>query len=327
MPSRGQDGRAAQASAASNLPDVQVDVTPLAQQSMSALSSGYEASPVKRQRRSAGELYALQGALYEYAQEHRPVTVRQLFYAMSVRGRAPKTEAGYDLVGRELVKMREAGNLPFYWIADNTRWQLRPQTFSGIEDMLEITASTYRRSLWLDAPVHVEVWLEKDALSGVLSEETRRYDVPLMVTRGYPSLTFLNSSALALASQQRPAYVYYFGDHDPSGVDIPLKVEAGLRRYAPDAEIYFERVAVNPVQIAAWNLPTRPTKKTDSRAKSFKGESVEVDAIPPVELRALTRDCIERHLNSRRLEALQLVEREERRQLLAMAEQLRGGEL
>lgn len=290
------------------------------------LTSPYGASPVKRKRSTAGELAALHGALYAYAREHHPVTVRQLFYAMTVQGHAPKTENGYDLVGRELVKMRERHALPFHWIADNTRWQRKPLTHAGLEEMLEYTARTYRRSLWLDAPVHVEVWLEKDALAGVLVEETARYDVPLMVTRGYPSLTFLHSAALSMAEQGRPVHIYYFGDHDPSGVDIPRKVEEGLKRYAPDTAIHFERVAVNHAQIQEWALPSRPTKTTDSRAKAFRGESVEVDAIPPLQLRALTRGCIERHLDQRRLSELQRVEMQERQQLMDIAAVLRGGQ-
>lgn len=291
-----------------------------------ASMSAYRARPiVKRKRSSPQELGNLRAALYLYAQQNYPVTVRQLFYAMSVQHLVSKEESGYDLVGRELVKMRETGVFPFHWIADNTRWLRKPRSYAGLEEMLAITAQTYRRSLWLDAPAHVEVWLEKDALSGVLYQETEHYDVPLMVTRGYTSLTFLNSSALALAAQGKPSYIYYLGDHDPSGLDIPVKVEAGLRRYAPDAEIHFERVAVNADQIAAWNLPSRPTKKSDSRAKNFEGESVEVDAIPPAQLRSITRACIERHLDQRRLAQLQRQETQEREQLLEIAQLMSGG--
>ena len=285
----------------------------------------YTASPIKRHRRSRSELETLQAALFDYAQEYQPVTVRQLFYAMSVQGYAPKTEAGYDLVGRELVKMREAGTLPFQWIADNTRWQRRPRTFESLEAALEITAQTYRRSLWSEAAASVEIWLEKEALAGVLFEETARYDVPLMVTRGYSSLTFLHSAAQSIAAEGRPVHIYYFGDHDPSGVDIPVRVEERLRQYAPGAELHFERVAVNEAQIRAWALPTRPTKKTDSRSKTFHGASVEVDAIPPRQLRTLCRDAIERHLDPRRLSYLQWIEAEERESLAQIAAQLRGG--
>jgi hypothetical protein len=128
----------------------------------------------------------------------------------------------------------------------------------------------------------VEVWLEKDALAGVLYEETDRWDVPLMVTRGYASLSYLYHAAMRITESRKPAHLYYFGDFDPSGVDITRAVEEGIRELGPDADIEFERVAVTEDQIQSMRLPTRPTKGSDSRRKNFKGDSVEVDAIHPI---------------------------------------------
>jgi hypothetical protein len=133
-----------------------------------------------------------------------------------------------------------------------------------------------------------------------------------MVTRGYPLITYLYGAAEAIANCGKPAYIYYFGDHDPSGIDIPRKVEAGLREFAPFADIHFQRVAVLPEQIEELQLPTRPTKKTDSRSKTFEGESVEVDAIPPAQLRSLARRCIERHVDRHALRVMQITEESER---------------
>jgi hypothetical protein len=125
-------------------------------------------------------------------------------------------------------------------------------------------------------------------------------------------LTYLHEAAAAIAYYEKPAFIYYFGDYDPSGLDIPRKVEAGLREFAPDAEIHFARVAVTSEQLDRWQLPTRPTKKTDSRSKSFEGDSVEVDAIPSQGLRALVQECINRHIDREILARVQLVEKSER---------------
>jgi hypothetical protein len=121
------------------------------------------------------------------------------------------------------------------------------------------------------------------------TKSTEQWDVPLMVTRGCPSVSFLYSAAETIAQQGKPAYVYYFGDWDPSRRDITRATEAGLREFAPDAEIRFKRVAVTEEQIRTLRLPTRPTKTTDSRAKSFEGESVEVDGIRPALLRGMVK--------------------------------------
>jgi hypothetical protein len=84
-------------------------------------------------------------------------------------------------------------------------------------------------------------------------------------------------------------------------------------------------VAVTEDQIEAWELPTRPTKPTDSRAKAFEGESVELDAIPVDSLRWLAKDCIERHVDRYQLDTLRSVEEEERRVLMQIVDTMNGG--
>jgi hypothetical protein len=162
-------------------------------------------------------------------------------------------------------------------------------------------AKNYRKSLWHNAPSYVEVWLEKDALSGVILPETAKYDVPLMVARGYSSLSFLHVAAQSLNHLDVPAFIYHLGDFDPSGVNAGEKINQTLREMAPNAEIHFERLAVLPEQIETWSLPTRPTKQSDSRAKAFGDISVELDAIEPDRLRGLVEAAIRRHLPSERL--------------------------
>jgi hypothetical protein len=116
-----------------------------------------------------------------------------------------------------------------------------------------------------------------------------------------------------------PAYLD--GDGDPSGQDAARDIEAKLREYAPAGSFVFEQVAVTPEQIRAYQLPTRPTKQTDTRAKGFSTISVELDALPPDILRGLVRDVIEAHLPDGYMANLRFVEQEERR---GFARLLRG---
>ena len=174
-------------------------------------------------------------------------------------------------------------------------------------------------------PVYVEIWCEKDALAGVLMTETEIYDVPLMVAKGYASLSFLHSAAMTIRAKKKPTYIYHFGDLDPSGVDAARDIEAKLRRYAPDAEIHFERPAVTREQVEQWNLPTRPTKMTDTRAKNFVGTSVELDAIPAAKLRELVRGCIERHIDPHKLALTRVAEESERELFTSGRQPTRGG--
>jgi hypothetical protein len=280
---------------------------------MIATLPSYAPSPIKRGRRTKADIAQVETAIYDTLEADHPQTVRGLFYQLVSQGVVPKTEAAYKgLVGRLCVRMRRADVLPYAWLADNTRWMRKPTSYTGLEAAVTRTAQTYRRALWADGPAYVEIWLEKDALAGVLYQVTEQWDVPLMVTRGYPSLSYLFEAAEALKTAGKVAYLYYFGDYDPSGVDIPRKVEADLRRMAPNVEIHFTRVAVSEPQIEQWNLPTRPTKTTDSRAKGFGRASVEVDAMPARVLRQLTEHCITHHVDRQQLVTLQIAEESER---------------
>lgn len=167
-----------------------------------APAPAYVPSPTKTKiRRTKSDMEAIKAGLYDILAEQHPATVRGTFYQAVSRGLVPKTEAQYKgTVGRLLTQMRRDRDLPYDWLADNTRWMRKPKTYSSLESWLDISIQTYRRALWDSQEHYVEVWLEKDALAGMIYDVTREWDVPLMVTRGYPSLTFLQSSAVAMAS-------------------------------------------------------------------------------------------------------------------------------
>jgi hypothetical protein len=294
--------------------------------------AGYQASRIKRQRATKAEIEERRAELCEIVAAMHPMTVRQVFYQATVRGIVEKSEAGYGKVQTDLVHMRKAGfwrrrpmtlgeepgtlteflRLPYGWLADNTRWQRKPDTYNSIGEALRNTAAFYRKALWTEAGSYVEIWLEKDALSGVVYPVTQEFDVPLMVARGYASLSFLHSAAEFINTLYVPTYIYHLGDFDPSGVNAGEKIEETLRELAPDTDIMFERIAVTPTQIQDWRLPKRPTKQSDSRAKTFGAESVELDAIEPGRLRQLVRDAIERHLPPDQFEVLKAAEESER---------------
>jgi hypothetical protein len=278
----------------------------------------YQTSPIKRQRSTKAEVEARREALLAIVDEMQPMTVRQVFYQATVHGLVEKAESGYAKVQTDLTLMRREGVLPYDWLADNTRWQRKPRTFDSVEDALNATAQFYRKSLWADADAYVEIWLEKDALAGVVYPVTSMYDVPLMVARGYASLSFLHTAAEYINDLTVPTYIYHLGDFDPSGVNAGEKIEETLRELAPDADITFQRIAVTPEQIRRWRLPTRPTKASDTRAKGFGNISVELDAIDPQRLRDLVQDVIEVHLPARQFKVLKAAEESERELLASL---------
>jgi hypothetical protein len=242
-----------------------------------------------------------------------PMTVRQVYYALVAAGVLPKTESAYDRVGYHLLRMRRCSVIPYHYVADNTRWMRKPRTYTSLEAYLQYGRQAYRRALWANQEAYIEIWCEKDALAGVLYEVTEEWDVPLMVTRGFPSETFVYEAAQNLKAQARPVHIYYYGDYDPSGVSITVTTRRKLEDFG--AVFDFEQVAVLPWQIEEWALPTRPTKKSDSRAKNWKGGSVELDAIPPRRLRLLVEDVIAQHMDPEELEWTRRIEEAERETL------------
>jgi len=144
-------------------------------------------SPIKRkQRRTAKDIEVIRRGIEILLAEDSPMTCRQIFYRLVSEGFVDKTENEYKCtVIRLLGEMRRDRRTPYRAISDNTRWMRKPDTYDCVEDMLRESAKVYRRALWNDQNVYVEVWLEKEALAGVTVEVTREYDVPLMVTRGF----------------------------------------------------------------------------------------------------------------------------------------------
>ena len=226
------------------------------------------------------ELSALDDVILEVLEDEHPATLRGTFYRVMSAGAVQKSEAGYKLVGRQVLKLRRSGVLPYSWITDGTRYIVKPHSWNDLDEMLEDAAASYRRMLWRDQSVNVQMFTEKDAITGVIYGVTAEWDVPLGVLRGYSSESFAWSVAESL-STWKPTVMYQLGDHDPSGVDAWRNFADKVAAFAPQADVRFERLAVLPEQIEEWALPTRPTKRTDSRAAGFDGESVEVDAIAP----------------------------------------------
>jgi len=276
-------------------------------------AAAYQTSRIKCHRATRAEVEERREALLDIIDQGKPMTVRQVFYQATVRSLVEKAESGYAKVQTDLVLLRRSGELPYDHLADSTRWQRKPRTFDGVEEALRETAKFYRKRLWTEADRYVEVWLEKDALAGVVYPITEMYDVPLMVARGYASHSFLHSAAEYISDLDVPAYVYHLGDYDPSGFNAGEKIEETLRELAPSADIVFERIAVTPEQIEQWHLPTRPTKGTDTRAKKFGSSvSVELDAIEPNRLRRMVQETIEAHLPEAQFEILKAAEASER---------------
>ena len=277
----------------------------------------YPASPIKRRRATESEMEERARFLIAYASQHAPVTVRQLYYQAEVAGLPgiEKTETGYAKVQHQVLELRRQGRLSYGWIADSTRQQRRPYTNNNMADALESAVYGYRRSLWQDADADVEIWIEKDALAGVVYKVTSKMDVPLMVSRGFTSETFVYEAIEAYAGSARPLVVYALYDFDRSGEDATRSLNEKLIRFGDDSglDVRFNVLALTLEQVEDWNLPTRPHKRVTVADQRWPHPyACELDAIPPDDLRALVQDAIEQHLPADEFARLMKIEAAER---------------
>jgi hypothetical protein len=212
---------------------------------------------------------------------------------------------------------------------------------AGIPEALNDTRSQHRKDPWQTVPDVVQIWIEKNALLGVIQPVTEEYAAPLMSAVGYSSISFLHKCAQDLKYYDGlPIYIYQFGDLDPSGAHAAIVIEQELRMHAPNADIHFERIAITPEQIVEFGLEPalRETKIKDPRYTWFRETyrdadiirggrySVELDAIRPSLLRDLVRKVIEQHLPREVLDAANAEGEREKRQLARIMDEYLAAE-
>jgi len=281
------------------------------------------ASLIKRGRRraTAAEMEIRAQFLIDYAAAHGPVTVRQLFYQATVAGLPgiEKTEDGYNKVQAQVLNLRREGRMPYHCIADATRYMRKPETFDGWEAALRDTARFYRKSLWAEAEVAVEIWLEKSALAGVVYPVTAEFDVPLMPTGGFTSETFAHGAVENMRGTGKTLVIYALYDFDRSGQDASASLQEKVERFGAeyDVPVNFYHLGLTHGQVRDMRLPTRPAKRNTKADQRWPYKfAAELDAIAPDDLRAMVRDAIEDHLPAYELRRLKEIEAEERATLM-----------
>lgn len=237
------------------------------------------------------------------------VTVRQLYYQMV----ANNVFANHLRIYKDkfiplLTKARKADVIPWQWFADRSRSLIEVnQNYDRLDpdrkpvavfrnrlmrEFNDEISQWYRIPKWSNQEEDIEVWTEKDALSGFMTEVCDEWEIPVVVCKGYLSYTFLKEA------EERLDYgstILYFGDLDPSGIDIPRNIQEGLDH------VSVERVALNPDDVAENNLAPNPIKYKDPRAMQFHVEHgdacYELDALPPAVLKGKVRGAIESHFD------------------------------
>lgn len=224
------------------------------------------------------------------------MTLRQLFYRLVSAAIVNNARSDYQKLSRIMSRARERGEIPFEWIVDRSRPEIIPNVFDDPSQYLRAMAHSYSRDFWQDQPAYVEIWTEKDSLTGSIEEVTLDLGVPVRVGRGFVSVTRAHEIAERFQGISKPITVFYLGDHDPSGRNIETEIRDRVRSYG-SGPFHMRRIPIHAGDIAKFHLPPLRVKAADSRAASFRAkygnECVEVDALPPTELRKRITDAVE----------------------------------
>lgn len=221
------------------------------------------------------------------------LTLRQLYYQFVTRNWLENTDKNYKRLGSIINDARLAGLIDWNAIVDRTRYLRRIPDYTTPRQFARTMVNQYAEDLWLDQDNYCEVWIEKDALIGVIERPCNKWRVPFYSCRGYGSQSEMYEAGkrlkLAIEHDKRVT-VFCLSDHDPSGLDMTKDIETRLRMFTGETSedsgmLTIERVALNIDQVRQYDPPPNPAKETDSRfagyAQEFGDESWELDSLDP----------------------------------------------
>lgn len=239
----------------------------------------------------------------EYIEKGYDLTLRQVYYQLVARDIIANSERSYKNVGNLISDARMAGLIDWNAIVDRTRNLEQNSHWESPADIVAAASSQFQLDKWIDQTCYVEVWVEKDALKGIVGQVCRRLDVPYFSCRGYVSQSEMWSAAnrlIKINKINRQPIILHLGDHDPSGKDMSRDIVERLEVFGVE-DLVFERLALNYDQIELYNPPPNPTKVTDSRCRGymeeFGTECWELDALKPEVIDSIITDNICRYID------------------------------
>lgn len=267
------------------------------------------------------------GVIEDYQSQGYTLTLRQVYYQMVARDIIPNNERSYKNVGKLINNARLAGLVDWNAIEDRTRNLRKRPNWNCPQEIIDAIASQYHIDYWMDQDRYVEVWVEKDALVGIVGKICDKLDVPYFSCRGYTSQSELWGAAMRLRkriSNGQSPVILHLGDHDPSGIDMSRDIIDRMDMFGAH-NLEFLRLALNRDQIDAYDPPPNPTKLTDSRARGYIEshgyECWELDALDPNVISELIEQNVLKFRDEDVYRTMKDREEEERMQL----ERLRDG--
>jgi hypothetical protein len=229
----------------------------------------------------------------DYRAQGFSLTLRQLYYQFVSKDLIPNTERSYKRLGSIINDGRMAGLIDWSSIEDRTRGLKGNAHWDSPADVIEAARQSYKIDMWENQPTRVEVWIEKEALSGVIDGVCRELDVDYFACKGYVSQSEQWRAGVRSRDSGQDKIILHLGDHDPSGIDMTRDNQDRLSIFS-GYNVTVERIALNMDQIEQYGPPPNPAKMTDSRfldyQRQYGSQSWELDALEPRVLTQLIRD-------------------------------------
>ena len=239
----------------------------------------------------------------EYQAQEFTLTLRQLYYQMVARDLIENSKREYKKLSVVVSNGRLAGLIDWSAIEDRTRYRRAVSHWEDGPDILDTVAEQFRVDKWERQYYAPRVWIEKDALTGVIADVCRRFDVPYMACIGYLSQSAIWKDTQRMLQEHENVQVpivIHLGDHDPSGIDMTRDIEARLETFGVP-EFRVERIALNYDQVQTYNPPPNFAKMTDSRIggylEQYGNRSWELDALEPSVIAQLVESKIAEYLD------------------------------
>lgn len=269
------------------------------------------------------------GILNEYRNMGYRLSLRQLYYQLVARDYIENSIKSYKRIGNLVSDARLAGLLDWNMIEDRGRETVIPTAWTSPAQIVRAAAQQFRVDRWRGQPCHVEVMVEKDALSGILEPVCRDLHVRFTANKGYSSSSAMYEAgkriAEAILRRGRKVHIFYLGDHDPSGIDMTRDIRERLGLFSASKKIKVHRLALNYDQVEQWSPPENPAKETDSRyqayADQFGESSWELDAVEPRTLADLVRDGIQELIDESQWDKIMEAEKAMRHALQKFADE------
>lgn len=261
----------------------------------------------------------------EYQDQGFVLTTRQLYYQFVARGLIANTPAEYKRLGVTVCHARDGGLIDWEAIEDRSREVNTHNWWGTPGDIIESAAASYREDLWEEQQYRPEVWVEKDALVGVIEAVCTDHRVPFFGTRGNVSQPLAYHAGKRFADQLDQGLtpvILHLADHDPTGIDMTRDLQTRISLYAED-EVEVRRIALNIDQVRRYRPPPNPAKELDSRfrdyANEFGTDSWELDALSPTVIASLIRSELEAMIDQKLWQKAKKKEDRARRRLAVAA--------